>query len=292
MNLTIEGVILAGGSSQRMGAGMSKSHLLLGGTPLLAHLIQRLRPQIGRLLINLHEVDPASQAFGLPILLDQTPTRFGPIAGIVAALQGTSLAWVLTVPVDTPFLPDDLVKRLYASSVHTQQTTIATSLGRAHPTIALWPRAVLPDLLQWMELGGRSLQRFLATIPYHSVDFDPTLEGFDPFFNINMPEDLCQAEVMLLHRGESIDRMKNMNISISAHAAERMAERGVTEEEIHETIKSGESFIAKFGRVGFRRNWPVNSLWRGKIYSVKQVEALAIEENNSWVIITIIAKYF
>jgi hypothetical protein len=76
------------------------------------------------------------------------------------------------------------------------------------------------------------------------------------------------------------------------HARERMLERGATEEEIDLTIRDGERFPAKFGREGFRRNFRFASLWRGRHYVVKQVEAFAIFEDDDWLVISVIVKYF
>ena len=83
-----------------------------------------------------------------------------------------------------------------------------------------------------------------------------------------------------------------MKVNIHPHAAAHMAERGATEEEVIQTIESGERFPAKFDRVGFRRNFPFDGLWRGRNYSAKQIEAYAVVENQEWVVITVIVKYF
>jgi hypothetical protein len=83
-----------------------------------------------------------------------------------------------------------------------------------------------------------------------------------------------------------------MSIAIHAHARERMAERGATEAEVAETVQSGESFPAKFERSGFRRNFGFDGVWQGKNYSIKQVEVLAARENEDWIVITVIVRYF
>lgn len=83
-----------------------------------------------------------------------------------------------------------------------------------------------------------------------------------------------------------------MAVRFHPHAQERMRERGVTEEEARATVERGEKFPAKFGRTGFRRNFPFNSEWRGKYYRTKQVEAYAVQEGSDWLVITVITKYF
>jgi len=71
-----------------------------------------------------------------------------------------------------------------------------------------------------------------------------------------------------------------------------MAERGATEEEVIKAVEEGERFPGKFGRTGFRRNFAFRGVWRGKSYQVKQLEVYAVKEEQSWVIITVVARYF
>lgn len=71
-----------------------------------------------------------------------------------------------------------------------------------------------------------------------------------------------------------------------------MLERGVSEGEIESTVLNGESFPAKYGRMGFRRNFSFENIWRGAHYASKQVEAYAVEDEGSWLVITVIARYF
>jgi len=81
-------------------------------------------------------------------------------------------------------------------------------------------------------------------------------------------------------------------MQIHPHARERMQERGATEEDVGATIRDGERFPAKFGREGFRRNFSFNSLWRGRRYMTKQVEVIAVFEDDDWLVISTIVKYF
>jgi hypothetical protein len=86
--------------------------------------------------------------------------------------------------------------------------------------------------------------------------------------------------------------MGSREIVIEPHAFERMTERGASEAEVAATVAHGETFPAKFGRVGFRRNFAYEGLWRGRRYATKQVEVFAIEEDARWVAITVIVKFF
>jgi Domain of unknown function (DUF4258) len=81
-------------------------------------------------------------------------------------------------------------------------------------------------------------------------------------------------------------------VVLHPHAKERAAERGATVNEVVATIRQGESFPARLGRTGFRRNFPFDGLWRGRRYANKQIEAYAIEANGRWIVITVLVKFF
>jgi len=83
-----------------------------------------------------------------------------------------------------------------------------------------------------------------------------------------------------------------MNVRFHPHARQRMVERGATEAEVSSTIQSGERFEAKYGRVGFRRNFVLDKQWRGAFYATKQIEAYAVHEDTGWLVITVIVRYF
>jgi len=83
-----------------------------------------------------------------------------------------------------------------------------------------------------------------------------------------------------------------MAVRLHPHARVRIGERGVTEGEVRATVEHGEQFPAKFGRTGFRRNFPYGNLWHGKQYGTKQVEAYAVREGSDWLVITVIARFF
>lgn len=81
-------------------------------------------------------------------------------------------------------------------------------------------------------------------------------------------------------------------VMLHPYAQDRLLERGASKEEVVATVEGGESFPAKYGRTGFRRNFPFNSIWRGKHYAIKQIEAYAVKEDKDWVVITIVTRYF
>ena len=83
-----------------------------------------------------------------------------------------------------------------------------------------------------------------------------------------------------------------MRVRFHPHARDRLAERGATEEEVIATVLQGETFPARFGRTGFRRNFPFDSLWQNRHYATKQVEAYAVQEDEEWLVITVVTRYF
>lgn len=83
-----------------------------------------------------------------------------------------------------------------------------------------------------------------------------------------------------------------MRVRLQPHAQGRLDERGVTEEEVVATEREGETFPAKFGRSGFRRNFPFDGMWMGRHYDVKQVEAYSVQDADGWLVITVVTRYF
>jgi molybdopterin-guanine dinucleotide biosynthesis protein A len=187
------GVILAGGLSRRMGGG-DKCLLPLGGRSLLAHVIERMRPQVAVLALNANGNAARFAGFQLPVVTDDQSDFAGPLAGILAALDWaatTGAAAVLTVPADTPFLPRDLAARLAAAGA----PALARSGGRVHPVVGLWPLALRDDLRVALRREGlRKVEDWTTRLAPAVVDFPAAP---DPFFNINTPDDLARAAALL-----------------------------------------------------------------------------------------------
>ena len=197
------GVILAGGLATRMGGG-DKGLLPLGGTTLLCHVIDRLAPQVAGLALNANG-DPARFGhLGLPILPDSIEGFAGPLAGVLAgmdwaAAQGADM--IVTAAADTPFFPADLVPQLLvAGDGMTHPLVLAATpdkkRGRVrHPTFGLWPVALRDDLRASLQTGLRKV--VIWTDKHDGREALFTADGFDPFFNVNTPEDLVKAETFL-----------------------------------------------------------------------------------------------
>jgi hypothetical protein len=83
-----------------------------------------------------------------------------------------------------------------------------------------------------------------------------------------------------------------MSVRLHPHARERLDERGATEDEVIVTVETGETFPAKFGRTGFRRNFAFGQVWKSKTYATKQVEVYAVKEGEDWLAITLVTRFF
>lgn len=197
----IAGVILAGGRATRMGGG-DKGLRPLGGQRLMDHVLARLSPQVDRLGINANG-DPARFAeFGLPVFADSLPDHPGPLAGVLAGLdwaaeQGATA--IVTAAADTPFFPRDLVARLTAGAGPSGLCLAASpdedGKMQRHPTFGLWPVALADDLRAALRGGLRKIVLWTDGHGAGTARFDST--PFDPFFNINTPEDIATAEQLM-----------------------------------------------------------------------------------------------
>lgn len=183
----ITGVVLAGGLGRRMG-GVDKGLQELDGRPLVAHIIERLQPQVGGVLINANRSLERYADFGYPVISDAVQGFAGPLAGLHAALSAASTLYVATVPCDSPFLPVDLVFRLFSAlTAEGAQIAIARTGEQVHPVFCLCQRALLPDLTDYLQRGERRFAGWTARFPVVEVAFDdqPTA-----FANINTREEL------------------------------------------------------------------------------------------------------
>ncbi|MGH7118752.1 MAG: molybdenum cofactor guanylyltransferase MobA [Acetobacteraceae bacterium] len=192
------GLILAGGLARRMGGG-HKMLRTVGGETVLDRLIRHLRPQVKALVLNINGDAGRFTGFGLPLAPDDLTGHPGPLAGVLAGLDWTARAdpaarWLVTVPGDAPFIPGDLVQRLHAERKKQRaDLAVAASGGRIHPVIGLWPVAIAAALRHALvDQDIRKIDRFTAGYRCAVAEWPATPR--DPFFNVNTPEDLVEAE--------------------------------------------------------------------------------------------------
>jgi molybdopterin-guanine dinucleotide biosynthesis protein A len=196
------GVVLAGGRSRRMG-GQVKALLPLAGKPLIQHVIERVQPQVGQLLLSVERPRAEFECFGLEQLPDPLPGSRGPLGGLVAALSRLDQAcdWLLLVPCDAPFLPRRLAERLldWACRAASPGALVRDATG-IQPTFSIWHRSLLPRLERaYHEEAMSGFKAFLQIQPLAELDWPAA--GDSPFLNINDPAALERA-------GRLLERMK------------------------------------------------------------------------------------
>jgi len=191
----ITGIILAGGQGRRMGK-IDKGLQTLRGKPLAAWVLERLAPQVDEVMINANqntaEYARLGQTANCRVIADDIKGFAGPLAGLHAGLSAAAHPLVATVPCDSPFLPSDLITRLYrALDQHGAQLAVAKTFDQAHPVFCLCRHDVLPHLSAFLENGGRKIDAWYATLKIIEVNFDDEAEAFS---NINTLEELREAD--------------------------------------------------------------------------------------------------
>jgi molybdopterin-guanine dinucleotide biosynthesis protein A len=201
----VSGVILAGGQSRRMGGG-DKGLLDLAGRPMLAHVIDRLAPQVGRLVINANGDPTRFAGLGLPVVADTVAGFAGPLAGVLAGMRWSAAhapaaRWIATAAGDAPLLPTDLVARCLEAVVDRPQAiALAQSAGELHPVIGLWPIELADDLQAELAAGVRKVLHWTdrhGTVPVAFPSVPLAGVEIDPFFNANTPQELASLRAIL-----------------------------------------------------------------------------------------------
>lgn len=192
----ITAVILAGGQARRMG-GQDKGLLELAGRPMIEHIITALTPQASNLLINANRNLERYREYGLPVIPDLMGEYFGPLAGMASGMRAAQTRYLLTVPCDSPFVPAGLASILLgALQAKRAEISAAHDGQRLQPVFALLRCDLLPDLLAYLEQGGRKIDTWYARHRLALADFS---RWPDAFLNINTPEDRRVVEHRLQH---------------------------------------------------------------------------------------------
>jgi molybdopterin-guanine dinucleotide biosynthesis protein A len=174
----------------------------IGGRPILAHIVERARPQVATLVLNANGDAARFAPFGLPVAGDVVAGFAGPLAGVLtgmewAAQNAPACRWLASFASDAPFLPRDLIARLLAAATaENADLACAASGGQAHPVFGLWRVDLAAELRRALvDEQLHKVDRWTARYRLAQVDF-PTAP-VDPFFNTNSPEDLAEAERLL-----------------------------------------------------------------------------------------------
>lgn len=182
----ITGLVLAGGRATRMG-GEDKGLIRIAGQPMVAHVLQRLRPQVQKLLVNANRNAAAYAELRVRVVPDRMPEFPGPLAGMASGLAAADTPWVVTAPCDSPLIPADLVARLYRA-VREQDADLAVAEGggRLQPVFALLPVSLLGDLEAYLLSGERKIDHWFRQHRMAVADFSDCAETF---INVNTPEE-------------------------------------------------------------------------------------------------------
>jgi molybdopterin-guanine dinucleotide biosynthesis protein A len=186
----VTGLVLAGGRATRLG-GVDKGLVDLAGRPLVAHVLDRLRPQVATVLISANRNPERYGTLADQVVGDGIDGFQGPLAGLAAGLAACRTRWLVMVPCDSPFLPTSLVSRLLAAAT-TDGAQIATVHDgqRLQPVFSLVGRTLAADLSRYLESGERKIDQWFARHPTAVADFS---DGADGFVNVNTPAELAQA---------------------------------------------------------------------------------------------------
>ncbi len=186
----ITGLILAGGRGTRMGS-VDKGLQILNGKPMVFHIIQRLSPQVGSLMISANQNLEAYRKFGYPVLPDEIGGYEGPLAGLQTGLRHTQTPYLITAPCDGPFLPEDFVSKLW-HGMKSQYADVAVATSgdgeneRTQPVYCLLKTSLLSEIENYLRSGQRKMDGWYASRNVAKIHF----EDETAFRNINTLDEL------------------------------------------------------------------------------------------------------
>lgn len=194
----ITGLVLAGGRALRMG-GMDKGLVDLGGKPMVAWVIACLKDQVAELIINANRNQDVYGAMGYPVVADRSGDFQGPLAGMASGMQAATGDWLLTAPCDSPLVSPLLAERLWQACRQGAEIAVAHDGQRLQPVFAMIHCSLLQSLLDYLDSGGRKIDRWYGQHAMKTVDFS---DCPDTFLNINEPADSERLVARLATRGE------------------------------------------------------------------------------------------
>lgn len=191
----IAAVVLAGGLARRMG-GVDKGLVELNGKPMVEWALQRILPQVGRVIINANRNLESYAGFDVPVVPDTIEGHLGPLAGLLTAMQYFDEDYVFMCPCDSPFLPPTMVRTMYdamqsESAAESAGIAVATDGKRQQPVFLLTHKKCLPSLQKFLAAGERKIDRWFTEEKLVEVSF---AEHADAFRNINTEEELMAVE--------------------------------------------------------------------------------------------------
>lgn len=195
---TITGLVLAGGQARRMG-GVDKGLVPVAGRPMIEHVLDALVPQVGPLLVNANRNLERYAAYGHRVVPDTREGFLGPLAGVLSALAVLETDYLLTAPCDSPLVAPDLAERLHAAAVaRGADIVVAHDGGRQQPTFLLLRRGLAADLGEFLDSGGRKIDRWFERHRLAEADMSHRPECF---VNVNDPGERERVEALLDSNG-------------------------------------------------------------------------------------------
>jgi molybdenum cofactor guanylyltransferase len=193
----LTGLVLAGGLARRMG-GVDKGLMEIAGRPMIEHVLEALRPQVSRLLINANRNLDAYARYGVPVVADTFEGFQGPLAGIYSGLAVVETPYLLTAPCDSPLLAPDLAACM-VRALEAEQADLAVAYDgqRQQPVFLLLRRELAPDLHAYLEGGDRKIDLWFAR---HKVANADLRHRSDNFINVNDPDERRRIEALLATR--------------------------------------------------------------------------------------------
>ena len=198
MNNPMIASIMIGGQSKRMGGGI-KSLQEFNNKKIFDRILEKISPEIEKIIINCNSEEKKFTKYKLPIFNDLKEGYLGPLAGIHSAMKwiidfSPEVKWLITLPGDTPFIPDDLVFQFKKKVSTNLKIILVKSNNKIHPAIGLWNTDLFNSLDKALDLGTRKILDWAQLHPIEYLNYE--YEKYDPFFNINTEEDLKEAALI------------------------------------------------------------------------------------------------
>lgn len=192
MNNEITALILAGGRGTRM-EGADKGLLEVAGRPLIEHVQQNLKSQVGEIFISANRNAEKYQPYGEQVIADELGGHWGPLAGVASALPLLKTKYLLVAPCDAPLLPNDLAGRLFAK-LGKHQVAVAFDGKRLQNIVMLMTADHIKTISPYLQGGGRKVQDWIEQSDFIEVDFS---NASGSFINVNSEQDVKKAQQLL-----------------------------------------------------------------------------------------------
>jgi len=168
------------------------------GKPLVTYVISRLHPQVNSILISANRNSTEYGKYGHTVIEDTAGEFYGPLSGLLSAMQNTDTEYILSAPCDSPFLPLDYAQKMHDELIGKGNHICVARTGKLiQPVFALVSRSFASSLQNYLEQGHRKMADWILQQEPATVDFS---NYEDMFFNMNTPEDKLQLETLISNK--------------------------------------------------------------------------------------------